>query len=135
MTTFLDSCVVIALLNDQDRPHDWSVEEVAKCKTNGPAIICDIVYCEASVAMKSRGELDEAIVAWGLERIRSPDDALFRAGKAFLRYRSENKGQKLGVMPDFLIGATAEVQNAPLITDNKKDFMKYFPTVAFIAKS
>ena len=135
MTTFLDSCVVIALLNDRDRLHEWSVAEVTKCKKNGPAVICDIVYCEASVAMRTRSELDTAIVAWGLERMHAPDDALFRAGKAFLRYRTENKGLKLGVLPDFLIGATAEVQNAPLITDNRKDFVKYFPTAVFIAKS
>jgi hypothetical protein len=61
MTTFLDTCIVIALLNDSDRLHEWSVAEVMKCKTNGPAVICDIVYCEASVAIKTREELDEAI--------------------------------------------------------------------------
>jgi predicted nucleic acid-binding protein len=116
MTTFLDTCIVIALLNDSDRLHGWSVAEVMKCKTNGPAVICDIVYCEASVAMKTRAELDEAIAEWGLERIRSPDDALFRAGLAFKKYRDENKGTKLRVLPDFLIGATAEVKGAPLMT-------------------
>ncbi|HUZ91643.1 MAG TPA: type II toxin-antitoxin system VapC family toxin [Methylocella sp.] len=135
MTTFLDSCVVIALLNDSDRLHEWSVKEVTKCKENGPAVICDIVYCEASVAMKTRDELDEAIAEWGLERIHLRDDALFRAGRAFMKYRTENKGPRLGVLPDFLIGATAEVHGAPLITDNKKDFIGYFPKVVLISQS
>ena len=133
MTTLLNSCIVIALLNDDDRLHKWSVEQVTKCKTNGPAILCDIAYCEASVAMRTRDDLDEAIAAWGLERIHLSDDALFRAGRAFKRYRTENKGPKLRVLPDFLIGATAEVRGASLITDNKRDFAGYFPTIALIS--
>lgn len=133
MTTFLDSCVVIALLSESEGLHAWSVAEVEKCKANGPAVICDIVYCEVSLAMETREELDEAITEWGIERITSPDDALFRAGRAFRKYREENKGPKLGVLPDFLIGATAEVHSAPLITDNIKDFAGYFPKVSLIS--
>jgi predicted nucleic acid-binding protein len=133
MTTFLDTCVVIALINDADRLHTWSVAEVRKCKAHGPAVICDIVYCEASVAMNAREDLDEAIAVWGIERIRMPDDALFRAGRAFKRYKDVNAGPKMGVLPDFLIGATAEVHSAPLMTDNVRDFTKYFPTVIFIS--
>jgi len=135
MTTFLDSCIVIALLNENDRLHKWSIEAVIKCKENGPAVICDIVYCEASVAMRTREELDQAIAQLHLERVRLSDDALFRAGRAFKKYRDENKGPKLGVLPDFLIGATAEVYGAPLITDNKKDFIGYFPQINVISCS
>lgn len=134
MTTFLDSCIFIALLNESDRLHDWSVEAVIKCKEIGPAIISDIVYCEVSVAMRSRAELDQALADLSLERVRLTDEALFRAGKAFKRYREENKGRKLGVLPDFLIGAMAEVHSAPLITDNKRDFIGYFPSINIISQ-
>jgi predicted nucleic acid-binding protein len=135
MTTFLDSCVLIALLNERDRLHIWSVEQLLECKENGPAAISDIVYCEASVAMSSRAELDEAISTLGLERVRSSNDALFRAGRAFKKYRTERAGPKLGVLPDFLIGATAEVDGGRLLTDNKKDFVSYFPTIVIISET
>jgi predicted nucleic acid-binding protein len=134
MTTFLDSCILIALLKEDDRLNEWSIEKLIECQKNGPAVICDIAYCEASVAMPSRVALDEAIHALGLERLRSSDDALFRAGRAYKKYRNERKGPKLGVLPDFLIGATAEVQGGPLLTDNRKDFVGYFPDVEMIAK-
>lgn len=133
MTTFLDTCVVIALLNDNDRLHEWSVEAVQKCKENGPAVICDIVYCEASVGMNTREDLDKAIEAWGIDRIAIPDDALFIAGHVFKRYRTANKGPKTGVLPDFLIGATAELHGAPLMTDNVRDYTGYFPGINFIS--
>ncbi len=132
MTTFLDTCVVIALTKDTDRLHAWSVAEVIKCKANGPAVICDIVYCEASIGMPTRAGLDAVIQEWGIERIQMPDDALFRAGRAFLQYKNVNKGQKPGVLPDFLVGATAEVHGAPLMTDDVARFTTYFPSVNLI---
>jgi predicted nucleic acid-binding protein len=133
MTTFLDTNVVIALLNEKDPYHNWSVEELNKRKGDGPAIVSDIVYCEISIAMKDIAELDEAIVRLGLERLRCNDAALFRAGRAFKHYREINKGPKLGLLPDFLIGAVAEVSGAPLMTTNSKDFVGYFPKMGVIS--
>ena len=129
MTTFLDTNVVIALLDTSNTHHAWSVSEVMRRKAEGPAIISDIVYCEVSVGMKDQVEVDAAIASLGLERMPESDAVLFRAGKAFKHYRDVNKGTKLGVMPDFLIGAMAEVASAPLLTANPKDFVGYFPDV------
>jgi len=50
----------------------------------------------------------------------------------FKEYRSRTKGkQKSSVLPDFFIGAIAEV-NAPLMTDNARDFVSYFPDVELV---
>lgn len=133
MTTFLDTCAVIALLDETHQNHEWSVDEFQKCKQIGPAIICDIVYCEVSVGMATREALDEAIETLGIERISTPDDALFRAGKVFHHYKTANRGPKMGVLPDFLIGATAEAHGASLMTDNVRDYTRHFPTINFIS--
>jgi len=133
MTTFLDSSIVIALINDQEPNHAWSVKELVVRKAQGPAIISDVVYSEITATMKDVGEVNSVIQALGLERYPSKDDALFRAGRAFLEYRDRTKGkQKSGVLPDFFIGAIAEVENAPLMTDNTRDFVSYFPGVMLI---
>jgi predicted nucleic acid-binding protein len=132
MTAFLDTNVFIALIDADDKWHAWSVDTITLQKSKGPAIISDIVYCEASVGMASKSDLDTALAHWGLERLPESDDALFVAGKAFKKYRSEHKGPKLGVLPDFLIGATAETFGVPLITANPKDFANYFPEVDII---
>ena len=126
MTTFLDTNIVIALLDDGHPHHPWSVEELAKRKIEGPAIVSDIVYCEVSVGMKDKAEVDEAIARLGLERVRCRDEALVRAGVAFKRYREVNNGPKPGVLPDFIIGSVAETEGAPLMTVNAKDFTGYF---------
>ncbi len=131
MTTFLDTNIVIVLLDEAHHHHAWSVEELIKRKQVGPAI----VYCEVSVGMKDKAEVDAAIAQLGLERIRCRDEALVRAGKAFQKYKEENQGPKNGVLPDFLIGSVAEMEGAPLMTANNKDFTGYFPDVVFICPS
>jgi predicted nucleic acid-binding protein len=133
MTTFLDTNIVIALLDDQHPHHPWSVGELVKRKVEGPTIVSDIVYCEVSVGMKDKAEVNEAIARLGLERIRGRDEALIRAGVAFKEYKQRNNGPKNGVLPDFLIGSIAEVEGAPLMTVNDKDFAGYFPAMALIS--
>lgn len=133
MTTFLDTNIIIALLDKKHSYHAWSVAELVRRKAEGPTIISDIVYCEASVGMQDQASLDAAILQLGLERYRSKDAALFRAGEAFKKYKNENKGQKLGVLPDFLIGAVAEIEGTPLMTINSKDFTGYFPNLTLIS--
>lgn len=132
MTAFLDTNVVIALLDPDDMFHEWAVESVEARKLDGPMIVSDIVYCEVSVAMNNREEMDEAITSLGLDRIRGSDDAMFRAGKAFKQYKEQNKGPKLGVLPDFIVGAIAETEQLPLLTTNAKDFVAYFTGVEIV---
>lgn len=122
MTTFLDTNILIYLLDRNSNFHQWSQIEFQKCKTAGPAIISDIVYCEFSVGMANQAAVDAAVSQLGLERIRGSDAALVRAGVAFKQYRTQNQGPKTNVLPDFIIGAIAEVSNAPLLTANGTDF-------------
>ncbi|ARQ56861.1 PilT domain-containing protein [Rhizobium sp. Kim5] len=132
MTTFLDTNIVIALLDNKHLHHAWSVAELEKIDRR-PAIVSDIVYCEVSVGMPDQASLDAAIARLGLERIPAKDEALFRAGEAFKRYRTVNKGTKTGVLPDFLIGAIAEIEETPLMTTNEKDFTGYFSKLELIS--
>lgn len=132
MTTFLDTNVLIYLTTPTDPHHGWAMQQLEACKANGPAIIADMVYCEFSVAFPAKADVDTVVSAFALERYPTTDTALFRAGKAFKQYRSQ-QGTKNNVLPDFLIGAIAEEAGAPLVTLNPKDFLGYFPTVKLIS--
>ncbi|WP_435164815.1 type II toxin-antitoxin system VapC family toxin [Falsirhodobacter sp. 1013] len=133
MTVLVDTNIVIALLDDDNFFHGWATEQVASLKASSPPLIVpDIVYCEVSVAMEHQDQMDQAIAEHGFERLSPSDEALFRAGKAYRQYKDLNNGPKLGVLPDYLIGAMAEVLNIPLLTANPKDFVGYFPDVVTI---
>jgi predicted nucleic acid-binding protein len=108
------------------------VAELNKAKQAGPVIIPDIAYCELSVGLSSKEATDQAIAELALERYPCSDEAFFRAGRAFKKYKEEHRGQKNTVLPDFLIGAQASFEKCPLLTNNEGDFVGYFPEISLI---
>ena len=133
MTTIVDTNVVIAALQDDHNDHEWSVARLVESKLSGPTIVPDIVYSELAYGIDSKEAVDLAISSLGLERLSNSDLSLFRAGLAFKKYRNENKGPKTGLMPDFLIGALAECEEASLLTVNARDYVNYFPGIDVIS--
>ena len=132
MTTFVDSSVLIDLLDDQSPHYGWSSAEFAKAKASGPVVVSDVVYSEFSVTLPSEEEADAVISHLALVRVGYPNQALFRAGKAYARYR-RNRGQKLNVLPDFFVGALADVEGAPVLTRDPGKVRTYFPEVHVIS--
>lgn len=132
MTTFLDTSALIAALKPGEPHHEWSTAQIEVRRSEGPLVIADIVYGEFSISMDSREHTDAAVNALALERLVSSDDVLFRAGQAFKEYKRRN-GTKTNVLPDFLIGALAAIEGAPLVTINPKDFTGYFPELQVIS--
>ena len=131
MTTFVDTNVIIYLLDSTSKFHSWAKTIATKRRTEGPLIVSDIVYSEISMSLNSVEHTDEVLNSLALERIGFTKDALFRAGRAFAEYRRRG-GPKTNVLSDFLIGAQAETAGAPLLTNNRKDFISYFPSVELI---
>lgn len=132
MTTFLDTNVLIYLLDEQAVHHAWANDQLVQRMEEGPIVVSDVVYCEFCVGMQSKEEADAAIAQLALERMGMNDEVLFRAAQAFRLYK-ENGGQKKRVLPDLMIGALAETANAPLLTANAGDFEGFFPALQLIS--
>lgn len=93
--------------------------------------ITDVIFAEASAGMPSVEALRTALDELGIARLDADDDALFLAGQTYKAYK-QGKGKKDGVLPDFLIGAVAQVKDLALITFNDKDFVNRFPDLEVI---
>lgn len=132
MTTLFDTSALLAALKPTEPHHKWSISQLNTCKLKGPVVISDIVYCELSVGMAKQADLDAAVTLLAVERLPGSDAVLFRAGKAYEKYKKKRGANKTNVLPDFLIGAAAEVANVPLVTANPKDFVGYFPSLVLI---
>jgi predicted nucleic acid-binding protein len=76
--------------------------------------------------------LESALNRAGFQLLEIPKEALFLAGKAFLKYR-KNRGTKRSPLPDFYIGAQAAVFEMALITRDVVRYRTYFPTVNLIS--
>lgn len=131
MTTLIDTNALISILKDTEPHHEWALREFEASKLRGPVIIVDIIYSELSAGMVTQADVDAAVGRLSLDRYPQDDASLFLAGQAFLAYRQRNREAKQ-VLPDFLIGATAEVNGVPVMTADVKRFKTYFPKVALI---
>jgi predicted nucleic acid-binding protein len=61
-----------------------------------------------------------------------PKEALFLAGKVFLRYKKRH-GKRRFPLPDFFIGAHAAVMELALLTRDARRYQSYFSAVPLIS--
>lgn len=98
----------------------------------GPVVINDIIYAETSIRYHTIEDFEVMLATAGVTLVPISPAALFRAGKAFAQYRKAG-GTRTGVLPDFFIGAHAEVERPPLLTRDARRYRSYFPNVTLIA--
>ena len=131
MTTFVDTSVVIPLLDSTSKHHEWCREQMNAASSDGPVIVSDVVYAEMSVGLTEKREADEALAQFAFSRTGYSDEVLFRASQAFKEYRA-NGGPRESLLPDFFIGALAEIEGEPLLTRDPGKVRTYFPKVRLI---
>jgi predicted nucleic acid-binding protein len=66
------------------------------------------------------------------QRLPLPYAAGWLAAQAFLKYR-RGEGTKTSPLPDFYIGAQAEIEKWTLVTRDAARYRTYFPNVRLIA--
>ena len=127
----VDSNIVLDVFLNDPKWADWSESKLDEYDQLGILYINSIVYSEISIGFKRIEDLESAIAKAGLQILEIPKEALFLAGKAYLKYK-KRKGTKRTPLPDFFIGAQAAVQNLDLITRDVSRYQSYFPTVKLI---
>ena len=129
--TLVDTNVLLDLVTNDPTWADWSIGQLEAAMLMGPLLINDIIYAELAVRYGRIEDLDAFVSEAGLIQAPIPRAALFLAGKAFTHYRRAG-GSRTGVLPDFMIGAHAAVQNLPILTRDTARYRTYFPTVELI---
>lgn len=127
----VDSNIVLDVFLNDPKWADWSESKLDEYDQLGILYINSIVYSEISIGFKLIEDLESAIAKAGLQMLEISKEALFLAGKAYLKYK-KRKGTKRTPLPDFFIGAQAAVQNLDLITRDVSRYQSYFPTVKLI---
>ena len=127
----VDSNVVLDLFLNDPKWADWSESKLDEYDQLGILYINSIVYSDISIGFKRIEDLESAIAKAGLQMLEIPKEALFLAGKAYIKYK-KRKGTKRTPLPDFYIGAQAAVHNLDLITRDISRYQSYFPTVKLI---
>ena len=128
----VDSNILLDVFLNDPEWADWSESKLEEYDQLGILYINSIVYSEISISFKLIEDLESAIAKAGLQMLEIPKEALFLAGKVYLKYK-KRKGTKRTPLPDFFIGSQAAVQNLDLITRDVSGYQSYFPTVKLIA--
>ena len=102
-----DSSVLLDVLTADPTWAEWSVKHLEEALAEGSVFIDPIVYAEISIGFSRIEDLEAALADSGLLWSEIPREALFLAGKAFMKYR-RSAGPRSVALPDFLIGAHAE---------------------------
>ena len=127
----VDTNVILDVLTRDKTWGGWSTGQLNDARRAGSVHINEVGYAELAVGARSQKSLDDALEELGVELERTPNEALFLAAKAFLRYRTSG-GPRLTILPDFFIGAHAEVSGRPLLTRDPRRFRTHFPGVRLI---
>lgn len=128
----VDTNVLLDVLQNDPQWADWSQGQLESASLTDSLAVNAVIYSELSMAFERIEELEAVLADASLAVEPIPREALFLAGKAFLRYR-RRQGIKQGVLPDFYIGAHAAVDGFALLTRDVHRYRNYFPTVRLIA--
>ena len=131
MPVLVDTNVIVDVLTDDPQWADWSLAQL-EANSGAGLIINPVVYAELCFGSPSMDFVDDVIRRFALVWQEIPRQGLFRAAKAFARYRAR-KGTKTSVLPDFFIGGHAEAANLALLTRDTKRLGTYFPGVVLLS--
>jgi predicted nucleic acid-binding protein len=130
--TLVDANILIDIFAADPNWRDWSARRLAAANRSGRLVINQIIYAEVAATFPTQRKLDEALSPRRFEREGLPWEAAFNVARAFLVYR-RGGGLKRSPLPDFYIGAHAEVQGYHLLTRDPTRYRQAFPTLKIIS--
>jgi hypothetical protein len=128
----VDSNVILDVFLNDPKWADWSESALEEASASHRLFINPIIYAEVSIGFERIEEIESALGSAGFVWIDIPKEALFLAGKAFLKYR-KRRGSRRSPLPDFFIGAHAAVMELALLTRDARRYRFYFPSVRLIS--
>ena len=128
----VDTNVLVDWLTSDPDWGEWSADQLDRYRVAEGLAINPLIFAEVAADYQSEDETERALPIKWFQRLALPYNAAFLAGQAFRRYKRREKGQKRSPMPDFYIGAHAEVAGLRLLTRDVPRFRTYFPSVALL---
>lgn len=129
---FLDSNVIIDVLERDAAWFDWSAERIASAARDDIVAASSIVVAECAGRFS---DLTQAVAAFSTLDIVIEDlplEAAFVAGHLFRHHRRSTADRKR-ILADFLIGAHAKQAGKALITRDAELYRRYFHELPLIA--
>ncbi len=130
---FVDTNVIIDVLQNDPVWADWSITQLADARAVDDIIINAMVIAELSRDHADLDSLNRAIEPIGAIVDPIDEDIAFLAGHRFIAARRERgPATSSRPLPDFFIAAHALRRNAPVITRDPRLYRRHFPELTLI---
>ena len=128
----VDTNVIADVLSPGSEWQAWSIERIDECRRQDGLSTNEIVFAELSARLSSEADVQMLLARLDIAFERIPTAGLFAAGQAYRKYRAAG-GIRPNVLPDFFLGAHAQVAGAPILTRDTRPYRTHFPDVELIA--
>ena len=125
MITSVDTNVILDILAADQKYGPASLRTLKTCQQEGNLVICEIVLAELSRYFTQLKNLTDILDDLDIKVESLGEEACFLAGQAFLTYRMRS-GKRDRILPDFLIGAHAQLRCSRLLTRDRGFYRDYF---------
>ena len=134
MITALDTNVLLDILAPDAEFCDVSARALERVADEGSLVICVVVYAELCAHFRTQRQCDEFIEENDI-RLEPLDRATcFLASRTWRSYRAQG-GKRTRILPDFLIGAHAQLQASRLLSRDRGFYREMFPSLRLIDPS
>jgi predicted nucleic acid-binding protein len=124
----VDSNLLIDVLSDDARWAQKSMDFLIDVALEHTLLINAIVFSEISIGYETLAACERALKLFPLLWEDIPKEAAFLAGQVFLRYR-KGGGAKSLPLPDFFIGAHAQIAGYSIATRDPRPYRHYYSKV------
>src|SRR5579872_5055310 len=133
----LDTNVIVDALDKTQADHEWAKKQIEDAVAAEGGGISVVTLAELCAGARTPEDVEPEIKRMGLLVHDIPAAAAAICGKAYRRYviarRNSGGGPSPKMpLPDFFIGAHAEVMGWEIATRGQGRFEKYFPKVALV---
>ncbi|HSG40664.1 MAG TPA: PIN domain-containing protein [Thermoanaerobaculia bacterium] len=130
----LDTNVLIYASTDGSPFLEWARRTIAVGVSGGGAVVNAVSLAEVCVGDAEPETVADRIRSWGIALVDVPVAAAEPCAKAYQKYRERRRAESgrespSMPLPDFFIGAHAQVMSWPLATADEGRFRTYFPSV------
>jgi len=126
----LDTNVLIYAADARSLHCHWARRTIADAVAGGGAAINAVTLVELSVGDAEPSTVADRVHGWGVEALDIPAAAAAISARAFRSYRFRCKrASGKDSLPDFFIGAHAQIMGWTLATADEDRYRTYFPKV------
>jgi predicted nucleic acid-binding protein len=133
----LDTNIVVDALNKAQAHHAWSKKQIEDAVATEGGGISVVTLAELCAGAREPEDVELEVKRLGITMHDVPAAAAVICGRAYRRYVAARRGSGVSVppktpLPDFFIGAQAEIMGWTIATRDVERFKKYFPKITLV---